>query len=306
MSPRIGIDLGGTKIEVIAFDPVGRELVRERLATPAGDYDKILACIGSLVDSARRHTQAFGQATIGVGIPGSLSPATQLVRNANSTALNGRALQADLEKLLGQTVRLENDANCLAMSEAFDGAAKGAASVFAVILGTGTGAGLVANGRVLSGHNRLAGEWGHNRMAVAQDPAYLGGAHANRCWCGRQDCYETWLSGPGMAADYYRVSGGKKLLAQEIVQAARNADAHAEQVLQAYCHRLAFGLAQIINVFDPQVIVLGGGMSNIRELYERVPQLWLRDVFSDVCTTRLVASQFGDSSGVRGAAWLWN
>jgi fructokinase len=211
-----------------------------------------------------------------------------------------------LEQVLGQAVKLENDANCLAMSEAFDGAAKGAGSVCAVILGTGTGAGLVVNGRIVSGRNRLAGEWGHNRMAVAQDPSYLGGQHSNLCWCGRKDCYETWLSGPGMAADYARVSGGCLLATQAIVQAARKGDPLAEQVLQAYCLRLAFGLAQIINVLDPDVIVLGGGMSNISQVYERVPQLWLRDVFSDVCTTRLVASQFGDSSGVRGAAWLWN
>jgi fructokinase len=306
MQARIGVDLGGTKIEVIAFDPQGNVLVRERLATPAGDYKQILSSILTLVRLARQHTQPFGHASIGIGIPGSLSPANQLVRNANSTALNGRALQADLEQVLDQAVRLENDANCLAMSEGFDGAAKGAASVFAVILGTGTGAGVVVNGRIVSGHNRLSGEWGHNRMAVAQDPTYLGGQHVNQCWCGRKDCYETWLSGPGMAADYSRVSGGQALAPQEIVLAARAGDEIAGNVLQAYCHRLAFGLAQIINLLDPEVIVLGGGMSNIRELYERVPLLWQRDVFSDVCTTRLVPSQFGDSSGVRGAAWLWN
>ncbi len=306
MQARIGVDLGGTKIEVIAFDPEGNVLLRERLPTPAGNYDKSLTCILTLVDMARARTARFGPASIGVGIPGSLSPANQLVRNANSTALNGRALQADLERVLGQAVRLENDANCLAMSEAFDGAAKGAASVFAVILGTGTGAGVVINGRIVSGHNRLAGEWGHNRMAVAQDPAYLGGTHVNQCWCGRKDCYETWLSGPGLSADYLRVSEGRPLTAPEIVQAARDGNRAAETVLQAYCHRLAFGLAQIINVLDPEIIVLGGGMSNIRELYERVPVLWMRDVFSDVCTTRLVPSQYGDSSGVRGAAWLWN
>jgi fructokinase len=313
MSPyRIGLDLGGTKIEVIVLSPQGSEVLRERLPTPQGQYGPILNTIALLVDRARSAILRAGgdplQATVGMGIPGSLSHLDNRVRGANSQALNGQRLQEDLQTKLGQPVRIENDANCLAMSEAVDGAGAEALSVFAVILGTGVGGGLVHQGRIISGHNRQGGEWGHNRLAVAQDDQRGGDANnVLRCWCGRRDCNEVWLSGPALAQDHARRHRLANVLsAHDIAKAADAGDEAAKITLEAYCRRLAFALAQVINVFDPEVIVIGGGVSNIGRVFERVPKLWSEHQFTAGCTTRLVPSQHGDSSGVRGAAWLWN
>ena len=291
---RIGIDLGGTKIELLALGAGGRELWRRRVATPQGDYDATLAAVRDLVLDAEARLAL--RATVGVGIPGSLSPATGRVRNANSTCLNGRPLKEDLERALGRAVRVENDANCFAVSEAADGAAQGCAVVFGVILGTGVGGGLVANGRLLRGANGIAGEWGHNPLA-APPPV-------PRCWCGRSGCVETWLSGPGFAADHARAADGE-WTAERVVAAMRAGDPVAAASFDRYARRLARALAAVINVVDPDAIVLGGGLSAIDELYERVPRLWGEHVFSDVVRTPLLRNRHGDSSGVRGAAWLW-
>jgi fructokinase len=274
---RIGIDLGGTKTEIIVLDDAGSEQLRERLPTPRGDYAGTVATIAALVQSAERKLGAGGTASIGVGIPGAESRVTGLIKNANSTWLIGQPLRADLEAALGRPVRIANDANCFALSEATDGAAAGADVVFGVILGTGVGGGIVVRGEVLVGPNAIAGEWGHNALA---------GEDVERpCYCGRTNCIETFLSGPALAAD-----GG----------------ADDEAALQRYERRLARALAQVINLLDPDVIVLGGGVSNLDRLYDRVPRLWGEWVFSDHVATRLVKNQHGDSSGVRGAAWLWN
>jgi len=287
MAPlRIGIDIGGTKIEALALDAAGREVFRRRIPTPRGDYDATVAAVVSLVAEA-------GAGTVGVGIPGALSRATGLVKNANSTWLNGRPLKGDLERELKRQVRLENDANCFALSEAVDGAGQGARVVFGVILGTGVGGGIVVDGRVLTGPNAIAGEWGHNPLPLptAADlplPA---------CYCGRFGCIETYLSGPGLARDHKAVTG-ESASPEEIV--ARNSN-----TISRYEERLARALATVINLLDPDVIVLGGGMSNIERLYGEVPRLWERHVFSDRVTTRLARHAHGDSSGVRGAAWLW-
>ncbi|MDP1525562.1 MAG: ROK family protein [Rhodocyclaceae bacterium] len=273
---RLGIDLGGTKTEIVALADNGTELLRERVATPRGDYAATVATIAQLVRSAEANVGAGKTASVGVGIPGAESRITGLIKNANSTWLIGQPLRADLEAALGRPVRLANDANCFALSEATDGAAAGAEVVFGVILGTGVGGGIVVHGQVLAGANAIAGEWGHNPLP---------GESAGRpCYCGRQDCIETWLSGPALAAD-----GG----------------ADNEAALQRYELRLARALAQVINILDPDVIVLGGGVSNLDRLYDRVPRLWGEFVFSDAVATRLVKNQHGDSSGVRGAAWLW-
>jgi fructokinase len=297
----IGIDLGGTKIEVAALArDDGRVLLRERVPTPQGDYDGILRAIGGLV---ARCDEALGTAgaPVGIGMPGCISPATGLVKGANSTALNGRPLDSDLERLLGRPVRVENDANCLAVSEAVDGAAVGARIVFAVILGTGVGAGIAIDGRVWSGRNRIAGEWGHNPAPLLPDDARVA---APRCWCGRGVCVETLLSGPSFAAEHARHAGGT-LDPRGVVEAAAAGDAVATTSLDRYAERLARALAQIVNVLDPDAIVLGGGMSNLDLLYDEVPRRWARHVFSDTMTTPLMRALHGDSSGVRGAAWLW-
>jgi fructokinase len=295
--PRIGIDLGGTKIEGIALDPSGAEVFRERIATPRGDYDGTIEAVAALVDHAER---AAGAATVGIGMPGVISPATGLVKNANSTWLNGRPLAVDLEARLRREVRLANDANCFALSEATDGAAAGKPVVFGVIAGTGVGGGVVTHGRLVSGANAIAGEWGHNPLPWPE-PDELPGPD---CYCGRQGCIETFLSGPGLARDHAAATG-EKTTPEAIVKAAASGDFDAAATLSRYEHRLARGLASIINVLDPDVIVLGGGMSNVLRLYERVPALWSRFIFSDVVVTRLVPPVHGDSSGVRGAAWLW-
>jgi fructokinase len=300
---RIGIDLGGTKIEGIALADEGRELARKRIATPRGDYGATLAAIGDLVQSLEKEAGLRG--TIGIGIPGAQSPATGLIKNANSTWLNGRPFVADLEARLSRPVRAANDANCFALSEATDGAAAGAAVVFGVILGTGTGGGIVVNGQVLTGPNAIAGEWGHNPLPWARPEEQPGPA----CYCGQRGCVETFLSGPALAADYARESQDG-CSADEVVARALAGDLCAEAVLDRYERRLARALAAIINVIDPDVIVLGGGMSNTPRLYDRVPRLWTDHVFSagargDDVRTRLVPAKHGAASGVRGAAWLW-
>ncbi len=294
---RIGIDLGGTKTEVIALDDAGAELLRQRRATPAGDY---AATVQQLAAMVRETEAALGErGSVGIGVPGSISPATGLMRNANSTCLNGQPLQRDIEALLRRPVAISNDANCFALSEATDGAGAGAASVIGVIIGTGTGAGLVVDGTVIGGHNGVAGEWGHNPLPWPQPEEYPGPA----CWCGHDGCIETWLSGPGFARDFEQATG-QRLTAEKIVAAAELGDEPAQQALQRYQSRLARGLAHIINIFDPEVIVLGGGMSNIQTLYSTVPDNWGDHVFSDSVATRLLPPVYGDSSGVRGAAWL--
>jgi len=299
---RIGVDLGGTKIEAVVLDPDGRTLWRERVATPAGDYDATLASVASLVANAEASVGS-GPRPVGVGTPGSQT-ADGSIKNANSTCLNGRPLAADLARLLDRPVRIANDANCLALSEAADGAGAGHPVVFAAILGTGVGAGIVVDGRALTGPNGLAGEWGHNPLPWAD--ADDGPAPA--CYCGRRGCIETWLSGPGLAHDHTRCTG-VVLSAREIGERAQDGDPACERTLQRYESRLARSLAQVINLLDPDVIVLGGGLSLLSRLYDKVPRLWGQHVFSAGSATpprtALRASVHGDSSGVRGAAWLW-
>ena len=265
MAHRIGIDLGGTKIEAVALDGTGRETFRKRVATPRGDYEGTVAAIAGLVKDA-------GKGSVGIGIPGAISAATGLVKNANSNWLIGRPFGADLENAIGRPVRIENDANCFALSEAVDGAGKDAEIVFGVILGTGAGAGIAVRKRTLEGVNRIAGEWGHNPMP--------GESEGRPCYCGRTDCVETYLCGPAFERD------GKNL--------------------ERYYDRLARALAVVINILDPEVIVLGGGLSKEKSLYSEVPKIWGRYIFSNTVATRLLPPVYGDASGVRGAAWLWN
>jgi len=295
---RIGIDLGGTKTELIALDKQGSERLRHRRPTPAGDYAATLALLTDMVHRAER--ELGSAATIGIGTPGAVSAQTRLMKNCNSTCLNGQPLQQDIEHALQRPVRLCNDANCFALSEASDGAGAGSAVVFGVILGTGVGGGLVVNGRILEGVNRIAGEWGHNPLPSASAEERPGPA----CYCGRSGCIETWLSGPGMSLDH-RQHGGENITAADIALLAADGDEISMQTLHRYCDRLARALAGVINIVDPDVIVLGGGLSNISLLYKQVPQMWDQYVFSDRIATRLLPPVHGDSSGVRGAAWLW-
>ncbi|MFZ1538099.1 MAG: ROK family protein [Chromatiaceae bacterium] len=296
---RVGIDLGGTKIEGVALDAKGQELWRQRVRTPQGDYLGTLDAILGLVLAAE---DALGdRAQVGIGIPGSVSPLTGRMRNANSTCLNGQPLHHDLEARLERPIRLENDANCLALSEATDGAGTGATTLFAAILGTGVGGGIVVHGQLLTGINRIAGEWGHSPLPQpgAEDlppPA---------CYCGRHGCIETYLSGPGLAADHARRQGGT-LDACAIGLAAAAGDTACETSLQHYEARLARSLAVVINLLDPEIIVLGGGLSKLERLYQNVPVLWEAYIFSDQVATRLLPAQHGDASGVRGAANLWS
>ena len=294
---KIGIDLGGTKTEIAAFDDTGRELLRRRAPTPSGDYAATLALINQLVGDAEREIGAT--ATVGIATPGAASPATGLMRNSNSTCLNGRPFARDLERVLHRSVRLANDANCFALSESVDGAAEGARSVFGVILGTGVGGGIVINREVIDGPNAIAGEWGHNPLPWPRDDERPGTA----CYCGKQGCIETWLSGSGLARDYGGRGGGNVRAIDIVARLAH--DCGAQAALARYEERLARALASVINVLDPEVVVLGGGLSNIERLYVNVPLLWGRYVFSDTVRTRLVRNRHGDSSGVRGAAWLW-
>ena len=290
MGLRIGIDLGGTKIEALALDDAGRAVFRKRVATPRGDYEKTLSEIRSLVEEIE---SAHGKGSVGVGIPGALSRATGRIKNSNSTWLIGRALKEDLERVLGREVRMANDANCFALSEASDGAGKGAPVVFGVILGTGVGGGIVVDGKVLTGPNGIAGEWGHNALPLPR------GADLPlpECYCGRKGCIELYLSGPGVARDHLARTG-ERLPPEEIME-------KREETFLLYAERLARSLAMVINVLDPDVVVLGGGMSNVARLYSEVPRLWKPYVFSDRIDTRLARHEHGDSSGVRGAAWLW-
>lgn len=296
---RIGVDLGGTKIEIIALDRDGTVLARRRIPTPRGDYAATVDAIASLVMTVESELARRG--SVGVGIPGAISPATGLVKNANSTWLIGKPLDRDLAAALDRPVRLANDANCFAVSEATDGAAKGAEVVFGVIVGTGTGGGVVVHGRPLHGANAIGGEWGHNPLPWPRADELPGPA----CYCGHHGCIETWLSGPGFERDF-QAATGLALSAAAIVRAAEEGDAQAEAALRRYEDRMARALASVINLLDPDVIVLGGGMSNIVRLYRNVPTLWGQYVFSDRVDTRLLPPLHGDASGVRGAAWLWS
>jgi len=296
---RLGIDLGGTKIAAVVFAPDGRVMWEQRIATPKQDYERTVAALAAVVEDAER--EVAGTCTVGVGIPGAISPATGLIKNANSTWLNGRPLKIDLERALGRDVRLANDANCLAVSEATDGAAAGAHVVFGVILGTGTGGGLVVNGTVVTGPNAIAGEWGHNPLPWPDSEEHPGPA----CYCGHNGCVETFLSGPGLSADYRR-RGGALIRGEEIVARAGTGEPLAKTSIKAWTRRLAKSLATVINVVDPDVIVVGGGLSRVTSIYTDVPKHWGAWVFSDTVSTRFVPSQYGDASGVRGAAWLWH
>ena len=297
MTLALGIDLGGTKIEIIGLDERGAVLLRRRRPSPQGSYDATLAAIRDLV--AEVEAELGARATIGFGTPGAISPATGLLKNSNSTWLNGKPLDRDLAGVLERPIAMANDADCLALSEATDGAATGAATVFAVILGTGVGGGLAVHGKVLAGPNAIAGEWGHNPLPWPE-PDELPGPP---CYCGLAGCIETWLSGPGLARDH-RVHSGIDGEPPTIVAAAAAGDAPAEAALRRYEGRLARGLASVINLLDPQAIVLGGGLSRLDRLYSTVPPLWGRYVFSDSVRTPLLPAAHGDSSGVRGAAWL--
>jgi len=295
---RIGVDVGGTKIEAALLAPDGSVPLRHRVATPQGDYDGIIRAIKTLVDGIE--AEAHCRASVGVGIPGMFSPRTGLVKNANSTCLIGRPFDRDLSAALGRPVRFANDANCFALSEASDGAAKGAAIVFGAILGTGVGGGVVIRGEVLTGINAIAGEWGHSPLPWPRDDERPG----PRCYCGKEGCTETFLSGPGLAHDHQRATG-EALDAVEIAARAAAGKDSARQSLARYADRLARALATVINLLDPDVIVLGGGVGQIAALYDEVPARWGAYVFSDEVATRLVPPRWGDSSGVRGAAWLW-
>ena len=294
---RLGIDLGGTKTEIIVLGVDGRELLRRRVETPKEDYAGILETVARLVRDAEAELGDRG--SVGVGTPGSISRATGLLRGSNSVCLNGKPIKADLEALLGREVRITNDANCFALSEATDGAAAGAEIVFGVILGTGVGGGIVVRGHVLTGPNAIAGEWGHNPLPWPKDderPGYP-------CFAGHSGCIETFLSGPGIERDHLRANG-EALTSHDIGARAAIGDVACEATLRRYEERLARALAHVINILDPDVIVLGGGMSNVQRLYVNVPALWGPWVFSDRVDTRLVKHKYGDSSGVRGAAWL--
>lgn len=292
---RLGIDLGGTKIEIVALGDDGAELLRRRVAAPRGEYMDTVMAMAALVEEAEGELGQRG--SVGIGIPGAESRASGLIKNANSTWLIGKPLRRDLRAVLQRDVRLANDANCFALSEAVDGAAAGAGVVFGVILGTGVGGGIVVDGKVVTGANAIAGEWGHNRLPGDE-------AVWPPCYCGRAGCVETFLSGPGLRADHLR-STGEDRAPEDIAARAARGDEACVATLRRYEDRLARGLANVINILDPDAIVLGGGLSNLDRLYADVPALWEQYVFSDRVETRLLKNRHGDSSGVRGAAWLW-
>ena len=294
---RIGIDLGGTKIEGIVLDSHGAVLARERTPTPQGDYQGTIETVAALVERLDADHGIGTSAPVGVGIPGAVSPLTGLIKNANSTCLIGRALDKDLAARLGRPVRLENDANCLIVSETTDGAAAGAAVAFGVILGTGVGGGIAINRRPYRGPNAIAGEWGHNPLLRPDDDERPGPA----CYCGKSGCIETYLSGPGFSRD----AGDAFHDAQSVMNAVAAGDQSAIAAFERYTDRLARSLAVVINILDPEVIVLAGGLSNIDRLYKDVPEQWQKHIFSDRADTPLRKAVHGDSSGVRGAAWLW-
>ncbi len=295
---RAGIDLGGTKIEIIAMDNDDNIIYQQRKSTPLDNYNATLKTITELVLTLEAELGL--ETTIGMGTPGAISQKTGKLKNSNSTCLNGKPLKQDLEIKLNREIRTSNDANCFALSESADGAAAGANSVFGVIIGTGTGAGIVIDGKILEGVNRIAGEWGHNPLPW---PKY--NERTTSCYCGQSGCIETFLSGPGIEADFLNQSG-QSLKAHQIVEKAEQGDSSAEACLCRYEERLARSLSHVINIIDPEMIVLGGGLSNIQRLYKNVPKLWGRYVFSDMILTKLVPPKFGDSSGVRGAARLWS
>lgn len=306
MTFRFGIDLGGTKIELISIDEAGTERLRRRVPTPVGDYTGTVTAIVALVQDAATALGCDGtdSFSVGVGIPGTVSQTTGLVKNANSTCLIGRPLHDDLEHALNQPVHLANDADCFALSEAIDGAGQGYGIVFGVILGTGVGGGLVVNGQIVRGPNAITGEWGHNPLPWP-DPD-LNEIPGPLCYCGKAGCVETFLSGPGLVRDAKRCDAENLWgTAQDVIIAAAHENVCALHSLKRYYRRLAKGLASVINVIDPDIIVLGGGLSNIPSIYENVPDLWGEYVFSDTVLTKLAVNTHGDSSGVRGAAWLW-
>jgi len=296
---RLGIDLGGTKIEILVIDIVGHEVFRQRVITPKNDYAATIRAIVSLIASAEEEIKQ--QCNVGICTPGSISPASGLLRNSNSVCLNNKPFKQDLEKAIGKEIRISNDANCFALSEAVDGAAEDSQVVFGIIIGTGVGAGIVVNKKVLVGTNAIGGEWGHNPLPWSEKDEL----ELTKCWCGQHGCIETFLSGTGLEADFKR-STGRVLSAEEIDALATAGDMSAEDVWARYEHRMARCLAQVINLLDPDSIVIGGGMSNIRRLYENIPERWEQWVFSDRVNTKLISPKYGDSSGVRGAAWLWD
>lgn len=296
---RIGIDLGGTKIELVALDESGVLRLRRRRPTPQGDYEATVKAVEELIGAAERELGQRG--SVGIGIPGAESAVDGRIKNANSTCLIGKPLRHDLEERLQRQIRLANDANCFALSEAIDGAGCGAEVVFGVILGTGVGGGIVVAQRALTGTNRIAGEWGHNPLPSLDEEDEA----PPPCYCGRVGCVETWLSGPGLCRDHQR-HGGESITAEEIATRAAAGDSVCEATLRRYERRLAKALGQVVNILDPDVIVLGGGLSNIERLYVAVPGLWSAAIFSDRISTRLLRNMHGDSSGVRGAAWLWS
>jgi len=296
---KIGIDLGGTKIEGIALSEAGNAIFRHRVFTPQGDYQGTLQSIAELISLIEAETGNKG--SIGICTPGALSPSTGLLRNSNSVCMNGKPVFTDLQELLQREIRIANDANCFALSEAVDGVAKDAVVVFGVIIGTGTGGGVVIDKKVIVGPNAIAGEWGHNPLPWPQDFELPG----PECYCGKHGCIETWLSGPGIVRDH-ELHNNEFLDAEMLESKARFGNEDANETLQRYEDRMARSLAHVINILDPDVIVLGGGMGNIKRLYDNVPGIWGDYVFSDVVNTKLLAPVYGDSSGVRGAAWLWN
>ncbi|MEL7047665.1 MAG: ROK family protein [Pseudomonadota bacterium] len=298
---RLGLDLGGSKIAGVILDPDGHIRAQHRIATPQNDYDKTCAAIAGLAGVLCQTAGVTSRnVTIGVGIPGSIAPKTHRIQNANSTVLNGRDLLGDLQALFHQPVRLANDANCFALSEATDGNAGNARTVFGVIAGTGLGGGIVINGQVVTGPRATGGEWGHNPLPSPGENERPGPI----CWCGRSGCLEAWLSGPGLSADYRRVSGSNAS-AEEIESAARAGEAGATLCLQRHADRFARGLAQVTNILDPDVIVLGGGLSKMQHLYHRLPELMRPHLFSTDTTVDIRPPKWGDASGTRGAAWLW-
>ena len=324
---RIGIDLGGTKTEIICLDRNnGKELYRQRVPTIHGSYDATVRTIADLVVKAEKTLSMKG--SIGLGIPGTISSRTGLIKNANSTWLNGRALDKDVEQALGRPIRVENDANCLAVSEATDGTGAGKSVVFGVIIGTGCGGGIAVNGKALTGINGIGGEWGHNPLPYPRvfgkaglpcekfpdnkellsdyftDDPQTSEYPGVLCYCGRRGCIETWISGTGFKKDYRRVTG-EEISTHDIIAATQKGEPRAVAALGRYISRLARALAYVINILDPDVIVLGGGMSNVQTLYETVPRLWKNYLFTDTIDTLLLPARYGDSSGVRGAAWLW-
>ena len=291
--------MGGTKIEILVINDIGEQVLSKRIATPKHNYDAIISELATLVLNAEKEVN--NKCTVGICAPGSLSPATGLLRNSNTVCLNQKPFKHDIEEAIDREIRITNDANCFVLSEAVDGAAQDANIVFGVIVGTGVGGGIVINKKVLTGVNDIAGEWGHNPLPWPE----LNEFGLTKCWCGKQGCIETFLSGPGLENEFERTTG-KTLTAEKILVLASEGNSKAEDVLMCYEHRMAKSLAHIINVLDPNVIVLGGGLSKLNRLYTNVPNLWQQWVFSDCVCTKLLPPKYGDSSGVRGAAWLWN